>query len=151
MEIITTNALITINATFFVQLISFLLFMLVMNRIMYQPLRSAMAQREGHLKKLQLDIDNAQERMNRFSKELETQRGAVRREAFSINVKLEKQANDQADEMVAAARQKARNLRDETERTVAKQLMEAKQAFAEETETLASTIMERILERSLAK
>ena len=39
MEIITTNALISINATFFVQLITFLLFMVIMNRIMYQPLR----------------------------------------------------------------------------------------------------------------
>jgi F-type H+-transporting ATPase subunit b len=151
MEIITTNALISINATFFVQLITFLLFMVIMNRIMYQPLRGAMAQREGHVKKLQSDIDDAQERMHQFSKELKAQRKAVRREAYSINFKLEHQANDQADEMIAAARQKARNLRDETESTVTKQLMEAKQTFAAETETLARTIMERILERSLAK
>ena len=57
MQIISNVALISINETVVVQLLSFLLFLYIMNRIMFRPLRNVMAQREDHLKQIQAKGD----------------------------------------------------------------------------------------------
>ena len=56
MEIIKTNALITINETLWVQMIVFLIFMFLINRIMFRPVRRNVAEREAHFDTLRQAI-----------------------------------------------------------------------------------------------
>ena len=56
MEIIKTTALITINETLWVQLIFFLIFLFLINRVMFRPVRRNMADREVHFLSLRQDI-----------------------------------------------------------------------------------------------
>lgn len=56
MEIIKTTALITINETLWVQLIGFLVFLFIINRVMFRPVRRNMAARETHFSGLADDI-----------------------------------------------------------------------------------------------
>ena len=59
MQIISNIALISINETVIVQIISFLIFLYIINRIMFKPLRGVMADRENHIKSIQQDIVSA--------------------------------------------------------------------------------------------
>jgi len=52
MEIISNIALISINETVVVQMLSFLVFMFILNRIMIRPLRSSANDREIYIEKL---------------------------------------------------------------------------------------------------
>jgi len=45
MQIVSNVALISINETMVVQLISFLIFLFVINRVMFRPLRESMHER----------------------------------------------------------------------------------------------------------
>ena len=60
MQIISNVALISINETLIIQVISFLIFLFIINRIMFRPLRNVMNDRKSHISKIQQDIVNAQ-------------------------------------------------------------------------------------------
>ena len=62
MQIISNIALISINETVIIQVISFLIFLYIINRIMFRPLRNVMADRENHIKMLQQDIVAAEKK-----------------------------------------------------------------------------------------
>ena len=64
MQIISNIALISINETFIVQIISFLIFLYIINRIMFKPLRSIMADRQNHIKSIQQDIVTADNKLD---------------------------------------------------------------------------------------
>jgi F-type H+-transporting ATPase subunit b len=70
MEIISNIALITINATLFHQLVAFLIFLFIINRIMFRPLRSVMAERDDMIEKIKLDTMDAGETIERLNNEL---------------------------------------------------------------------------------
>ena len=61
MEIISNIALISINETLIVQVVGFLVFLFVINRIMFRPLQSVMSDREIHIERVKRDIVEAQE------------------------------------------------------------------------------------------
>ena len=64
MQIISNIALISINETLIVQVISFLIFLYIINRIMFRPLRSVTAERENHIKGIQKDIVEAENKLD---------------------------------------------------------------------------------------
>ena len=49
MHIVSNIALISINETLIIQLVSFLIFLFLINRIMFRPLSHVMVERENHL------------------------------------------------------------------------------------------------------
>ncbi|OQY06422.1 MAG: hypothetical protein B6I22_05580 [Desulfobacteraceae bacterium 4572_123] len=65
MQIISNIALISINETLFIQLISFLIFLFIINRIMFRPLRRIIIERENHIEKINLDIIDAEKFMEK--------------------------------------------------------------------------------------
>jgi len=66
MEIVTQTELVSINATMIIQVLSFLIFLFLIQRIMFRPLRDTMESRSADLKRLQKDIQ-ASSRSSRSS------------------------------------------------------------------------------------
>jgi F-type H+-transporting ATPase subunit b len=149
MEIISATALISINETFFVQLISFLVFLFILNRVMIRPLINTMEQRKGYLTDVTTDIDNAKSDLDRMNRELDKQRSLVLKEADSVVKKLDIEADHRANELLDESRKQILQLRHETERRIDKQITEARQQLAAEVDTLTEAIMEKVLHRRL--
>lgn len=150
MEIIATNALISINETFLVQLVSFLIFLFIMNRIMFRPLLSTMEQRDEHIDNVKEEIQTGKEKLNQLLKDLDVQRAQVIKEADTAAHSLEAEGDRQASALIEEARQKIVVLRNETEAQVATQLQQARQSIAGEVEAVTVTVMEKVLQRRLA-
>ena len=150
MEIIATNALISINATFAVQLISFLIFLFIMNRIMFRPLRSTMEQRDIYIDHVKEEIRSGKEKLDRLAEELDAQRARVVREADRAARSLESEGDRRADELIEQARQQIIDLRGETEARVVDQVKQARKAIAEEVEAVTVAVMEKVLHRRLS-
>ena len=149
MEIINTNALISINETLIVQVIAFLVFLFVINRIMFRPLRNAMHERENYIQNLQNDIAAAEDEYTLLTEQINEQGDALRKEALQINAKLENTANQQSDEIVSVTRKEIDDLRKKTEKEIEAQLIEARKKIQDESEALSQSIMEKVLERGL--
>jgi F-type H+-transporting ATPase subunit b len=149
MEIISNIALITINATLFHQLVAFLIFLFIINRIMFRPLRSVMAERDDVIEKIKLDTTNAGDTIERLCDELKERESKVRKEALKVQYELEEKGKQESAEILKSTLQEIELLKDKNEANVNAQIMEARKALQKESNALALNIMEKLLDRRL--
>jgi len=150
MQIIHTTALITINETTIVQLISFLLFLFIINRVMLRPLRKTMGERDSYMDKMKQDTIAAEEKLRDYTHQIEKRRDKVKTEAFAVIRELEENGRTQAHEISVSAGKEINALRETAEKEISAQIVEARKSIFAEAEPLAVSMMERVLERRLS-
>ena len=150
MHIASNVALISINATLLFQMISFLIFLFIINRLMFRPLRSVMGERENHINTIRQDIVDTENEFENLTNQLQQQGSAVKSEAFQIQKELEDAGKQQAAEILASARQEIETLKDRAQKEVDTQISEARKDVSRESEALAVSIIEKVLDRRLA-
>ncbi len=149
MEIIENIALISINETMFVQLISFLIFLFIMNRLMFRPLRDTMIERDIYISGIKNDIVEAEKELDKINNQLKSQEALIRKEANELRKELENMGSQRASEIFVSVREEITDLKLETEKEVETMITEARKYIKEESESLAADIMEKILDRRL--
>ncbi len=147
MEIISNIALISINETLIVQVVGFLIFLFVINRVMFRPLLNAMTDRELYMERVTRDITNAQKEVTAMTRRIQEQESAIKKEAFALKDELEAKGSQAAKDIFAAAKQEiAANTR-KIHQEIDARIAEERQSLEKETEILALDIMAKILDR----
>jgi F-type H+-transporting ATPase subunit b len=149
MKIINTIALISINETLIFQVIFFLIFLLIMNRILFRPLRRIMAEREDYVENIQKDIMRAQNQIDDLTGQIKKQEKAVRNEAFAQKAKLEASGNQQAAKILSSARKEINAMKEKARKDIDGKISTARKHIQKESEDLAIKIIETVLHRSL--
>lgn len=149
MQIISTVALISINETLIFQVISFLIFLLIINRILFRPLRRTMAEREAYIENIQKDIVAAQNQIEDLTRKIRKQEKAVRDEAFEQKADLEAAGNQQAEEILQSVRNEINASKERARNDIDAQISAARKHIKKESKDLAIKIMETVLHRSL--
>ncbi|MFO7559823.1 MAG: ATP synthase F0 subunit B [Desulfobacterales bacterium] len=147
MEIISNIALISINETLIVQLISFLVFLFLINRIMFRPLGSVMLQRSEYMESLKQGVVEAESEVVRLTEELGEKEAAAKQEAFEQKKELELFGAGQADEIYASVRNEIVQLKNQAEHDVEIQINRARESLHAESKAIAEGIMEKVLNR----
>lgn len=150
MQIISTIGLITINETMVVQLISFLIFLFIMNRLMFRPLRGVMAERDEYIQTVQSDIVRAEEKFKVLCLQLKDKESEIKGDALALKEKSTESGHLEADTILAGTREEIETLAAAAEKDIAEQLSKARTSIKTESEILATTLIERILDRRLA-
>lgn len=148
MQIISNVALISINETLIVQVISFLIFLFIINRIMFRPLRNVMNDRKSHISKIQQDIVNAQSEFETLTDQIENQEFNVRNEAFKQKQQLEASGLQQAADIMASTRKEVEASKASAKKAVDDQIAAARKQVQKEAEGLANKIVAKVLFRS---
>ena len=149
MEIVSNIALISINATLFHQLIAFLVFLFIINRIMFRPLRSVMGERESFMEKIKMDTVDATKEFEHLTATLKAKESKVRSEAQDVRCAIEEQGGREAVEILESARQEISSIKTQAETAVDAQIAQARKKLRQESEALAINIMEKMLDRRL--
>jgi F-type H+-transporting ATPase subunit b len=149
MQIISTVALISINETLIFQVISFLIFLFIINRILFRPLRRTMAEREVYIENVQKDIIDAQNQIKDLTKQIQKQEKAVRNEAFEQQAKLEASGDRQAAGILTSVRKEVNVSKEQARKDIEAQISAARKHIQKEAEDLAKKIIEKVLHRSL--
>lgn len=150
MQIVSNVALISINETMLVQLVSFLIFLFILNRVLIRPLRNVMQQRQDLVADTQQEMMEAQTELEESIRQIRQNEAAVLRAANDLRAKLEEDGSQEAQAIVAAARSEVEALRRKAEAEVSALITEARMSLQVESETVATRIMEKILDRRLA-
>jgi len=150
MQIIENIALITINETLFVQLISFLIFLFLINRIMFRPLRETMQERETHIDDVTLGIKNSTQELNDMDEQIQQKEAEAVKQASKRKNELEDDGTLHANEIMDKARQEIHGIKEETRQYIEKQISEARTELKSESEKVAALIIEKILDRRAA-
>jgi len=151
MHIISNIALITINETLIVQLLSFLIFLFIINRIMFRPLQNVMNERVSYMDKIKMDTVDTVKELEDLTKKLKKQESDVRAQAFELKRELEESGSAKSAEIFAATREEINAIKEKAEADVNVQISEAKKHLQKESEALAINIMEKLLDRRLAQ
>ena len=149
MEIVSTIALISINETLLVQLVSFLIFLFILNRIMIRPLNSVMEERDFFIENMEKEISDSGKTLEDVQRQIEDQEDAVRASALELSRELEEAGSQEARKILEAAREEMTALRQKTEVEIADRLAEARDRIREESEMLAEAMMEKALGRRI--
>jgi len=150
MEIISNIALISINETLIVQVISFLIFLFIINRIMFRPLGSVMRKRSEYMEGLKQHVMDAEKEVARLTDELGEKEAAARQEALEQKKELESFGTGQADEVYASVRNEILQLKNQAAKDVKDQINRARESLQAESKTLAKGIMEKVLNRRVS-
>ena len=148
MQIISNIALISINETLIVQMISFLIFLFIINRMMFRPLRKVMDERKSHIDRIQHDIDNAHSEYVKLTDQIQARENDVRNEASELRQQLTAKGQQQAAEIMASTRKEISALKTEAEKEVDHQIATARKVVQMEAEDLSSQIIATVLHRS---
>lgn len=151
MHIISNIALITINETLIVQLLSFLIFLFIINRIMFRPLQNVMNERVNYMDKIKMDTVDTVKELEDLTKKLKKQESDVRAQAFELKRELEESGSAKSAEIFASTREEINAIKEKAEADVNVQISEAKKHLQKESETLAINIMEKLLDRRLTQ
>ena len=151
MEIVSNIVMVSINETLFIELISFLIFLFLINRIMFRPLQSVMRERDTHIDGLGQDIQSAQDKIADLNRQLDAQERAAIDEANRHRNELEDAAANQAHAILEESNKRINAIKAENKEFVDKQIAEARKTLGSEAERLAMEMMEKILDRRLVR
>ena len=149
MQIISNIALISINETLVVQLISFLIFLFIINRIMFRPLRRILMERESHMEKINIDIIDAGKSLDSVMNQIRRKKETIQNEAFGLSQKRRDQGIQKSEQLLSAVRAQIGELQTKARIEAEDRLVEARKKLDTESEMLAVNIMEKILDRRL--
>lgn len=149
MHITSNIALISINGTLFFQLLSFLIFLFIINRLMFRPLQGVMSERDNHIEKIKQDIIDSENELKNVKTQLQQEESAAKDEAFELTQELEAEASRQASEILVSVRNEIETIKEKAQKEIDAQISEARKDIGKESEALAFSIMEKILDRRL--
>ena len=147
MEIISNVALISINETLIVQVVGFLLFLFVINRIMFRPLRNVMSDRDIHIERVKRDITQAQKEVDSITGQIQEQETATLKEALALKDDLEAAGSQQAKEIFESVKKQITADREKIQQEIEVRLAQERQAVEKESQALALNIIDKILNR----
>lgn len=150
MQVVENIALISINATLFVQLGSFLLFMVIFNRVMVRPLRKIINERNDHIRKIVSEIHQADAALDDINQQIDTQDNQVRAAAFKIQQRLEDEGQHKADDIVAKTREEIARIRHTAQKKNEAKVAATRQQIESEVEPIADQMIAVLLGRRSA-
>ncbi len=147
MQVVQNVALISINATMVVQLISFLIFMVLFNRVMIRPLRRIMVEREHFVKKVRSDVQAAGKAFDEMAQQIERQESEARRAAVKVREEILDAGQHSVADVLAKTRQEVVKLRTAAQQEADAAIAAARQRIKAEAELLADHMVASLLNR----
>ena len=150
MLIISNIALISINETLVVQLISFLIFLFIINRVMIRPLLATMAERDHYIQRVREDILDSKREFEEIVYESQQEEKEIRQAALQIVADMESLGSHEAQDIMGVAREEIAATKKQTQGEVERLLAEAMTSVQKEAEVLSVSVMEKILGRKVS-
>lgn len=147
MQIIENIALISINETLLFQLVSFLLFMVILNRIMIRPIRKTISEREGYFERVGYEIEAAENKYEDISRQIKKDEAEARKAAFKIREELEAEGQAAANDLIASTRGEITGLRNKVQKDIDAKLSEARKDLDAQADLLADKMISVLLDR----
>jgi F-type H+-transporting ATPase subunit b len=137
------------NATFFVELVLFLILFFVLAKFVLPPLSKAMNDREEMVRKAARDRDEAAKALRDAEQRYQSELSDARVEAARIRDEARAEAQKIRDEMKDKADQEVARLREQGEQQLAEQRTDAVRQLRGEIGGLSSELAERVIGRPL--
>ncbi|MFZ7124799.1 MAG: ATP synthase F0 subunit B [Desulfobacterales bacterium] len=147
MEIIRTTALITINETLWVQMALFLVFLWIINRVMFRRVHRNMAERQAYIDGLKAGVTDLKTDLDQLLEKVAKDESRIKAAARQQRKILREDGEKLAEATLREARREIEKMRRDAEEKMSTSLEKARRKVAAESSALADLILERILDR----
>lgn len=147
MEIIKTTALITINETLWVQMIGFLIFLFLINRVMFRRVRRNIADRETHFDTLRQDILDLKEEMGALLRQTEAEEQQLKATARQIDEDLRQEGRREARDLINTALEEISVLQQDAEQRLKASVATARLQIESSAQALTAPIIQHLMNR----
>lgn len=147
MEIIKTTALITINETLWVQMIGFLIFLFLINRVMFRRVRRNIADRETHFDTLRQDILDLKEEMGALLRQTEAEEQQLKATARQIDEDLRQEGRREARDLINTALEEISVLQQDAEQRLKASVATARLQIESSAQALIAPIIQHLMNR----
>lgn len=141
--------MITIDITMLIEIFNILILIVIMNAVLYKPVRSILDQREKRLTDLEKDVQtfnkNAQLRLQEFDNKLND----ARRRAKSSVEGIRGEAQGEANEKIASIRKDAEAAKAERMAQIRTEFSTAQQQLSGQVDVFATDMAAKVLGRAL--
>ncbi len=133
------------NATFIVSAISFVIFTLIMNAILYNPLQKVVSERQTFVDETLEEAKKHHQKSEAILKDKERKLTSTKHDAKKIIVEKTEAVKAEKTALTADAQQKAVRTIDSAKEELQKSKEEAQQVLSEEVQKLSQSILSKIL------
>ncbi len=141
--------MIDINVSLFYQLANFIVLLIVLNVILFKPIRQIMQEREQGISSSLGDAKAAQERMQTLLEQYNSSLAEAKQKATATFNAMYQQGLDAQRDMIAAERTKAGEMLDKARADVAASAAKARSELKQEAERLSQEITSKLLGRAV--
>ena len=141
--------MITLDITLFIQIINILILIVVMNAVLYKPVRTVLAKRREKIAELADAIETFKKNAELRKEEISRKLNDARRRAKEEIDKAKGAAQASTAETLAQVRQEATANKNEQINQIEKQFTDAQQQLAGQVDSFASEMAAKILGRSI--
>lgn len=134
------------NATFLVSIISFLVFMYIMNAIFYEPLTKIIDEREGFVHDNYEHSRKARHEAEKIAKDKENRLSETAKQSRQILTDKTNEANKNYKNIVADAKTKSNQRVEVLKEELSRSEADAKNILDSQVENLAQTIINKVLQ-----
>ena len=138
-----------IDYSVFIQIANFLILLVLLNIILYKPIRRILKQRKDEMEGLELRASDLQAKAAKDSKTLEESISGARREGYKEKESLKAAALETEKRMYQEATAKAGDQLDRARKEAEQKLAEIRQGLMQQVGIFSRELAEKILGRSL--
>lgn len=141
--------IISIDATFFWQIINFFLLFYIIKKYFKEPIGKIISKRKEKIETELVAANNSKKEAEQLLKEAEAKIVASKKEASEIIKSAQRKAEEEAYNLIKEARESRENLIKSTEFEVTKMKNDAKEELGSEIKDLAAELAEKIIKGKL--
>lgn len=141
--------MLNIDGTLILQIANFLVLLLILNLILFKPIRRILSQREQEMSSRRKTIEDYQGRVAQREKEIEEGKVQARKEGFSTKEGLKNQGLEEEKRVLQEAGVAVEKKLDAAKRDIDAKLVAAREALEDQIAGFSKDLAQKILGRSV--
>ena len=142
--------MIDINGSLFIQIVNFLVLMIIMNILLYRPIRGILAKRRETYAGYEADINRLTEQVDSKLKEMDEKLAETRREGFLRKDELKGKGLEEEKKILTAASEKAEGEIQKIKDQIKAEIGTARAALKQDLDVFSVQLAQKVLGRSLS-
>jgi F-type H+-transporting ATPase subunit b len=138
-----------INSTFFFQIGNFLLLLLLLNIVLFRPIRRIMIRRDEELDSLQKSIEDYQGRSEQNEKNIEEGMVLARKDGFAVKEKLKGKGLEEEKLVLQGANSSVEEKLGKAKSEMEMKMADVRKALEDQVAGFSTELAEKILGRSI--
>jgi F-type H+-transporting ATPase subunit b len=138
-----------INSTFFFQIGNFLLLLLLLNIVLFRPIRRIMIRRDEEVDSLQKSIENYQGRSKQNEKNIEEGMVLARKDGFAVKEKLKGKGLEEEKLVLQGANSSVEEKLGKAKSEMEMKMADVRKALEDQVAGFSTELAEKILGRSI--